>query len=250
MNYSFQVAYLNAIRQKKLIPEYILEDISVKKNFSSLFSLFKEYNFKVANFSDNDLLDAYNFELVIKNELEDTLVLINSLLYSQHSWLVDWIKSYFIEKKFSNIEELILFFENSYTNFKKFNSKLIEDLINLIVDFENIKLFLSYSLKAEVSAPNLKFLRFGRIDDILLKKLFPSLESLSSYLSYTYYPKLKLTIQPMKENINYYFNYYLKELIWQSKFYYFTIEPIIFYFFEKLIESQKLKEIYYEIKFS
>lgn len=250
MNYSFQVAYLNTIRPKKLIPENIIQDLYNNKSFSSLVSIIKEYNYNISNFKETELLNAYNFESIITNELLDTLNLIDTLLYENHRWIVDWLKNYFIDNNFTGIKVLISFLENSYLKFKKLNSKLLEELINLVIDFENIKIFLSYSLLKDVSLKDIKFIKFGSFSELLLKELSFSVDNLNNILSFSKYHKLKVYSQPVKENFHYYLNHYLKELSWKSKFCYFTIEPIVFYFLDKLFETQRIKEIYYDIKLS
>ncbi|MEN3013521.1 MAG: hypothetical protein ABDH23_02760 [Endomicrobiia bacterium] len=249
MNYSFQVAYINTLRQKKIIPEGLLIDLASNKNFSSFVALLKEYGYLLnLDLSSEKLLDGYNFESVIKKHLDETLYFIDSLFYPDHRWITDCLKNYFLENKFNSQEDLNSFFKSIYFSFKKLNSNLLNNLVNLIVEFENIKLFMSYTLVENISSKELRFINLGRISEILLKELFPSIEALNIYLSNTYYPYIKLTTQPATENFNYYFIYYLKELIWQSRFYYFTIEPLVFYFLEKFVETQKLKEIYYDIK--
>ncbi len=56
MNYTFQVAYLNTIRNKKIIPKNILQEIETNKNLSSLISALKEYKYnKIFSLSNPEL---------------------------------------------------------------------------------------------------------------------------------------------------------------------------------------------------
>ncbi len=251
MNYTFQVAYLNTFRQKKIIPKNILEELKLTKNLSSLVSVLKEYKYsKIFSFNDieKEIYDSVNFESLLEKEIIETLNLTSELLLNKHKVLIPWLK-YFYSRNFENINSVILFFNKYFLVFKKLNSKICENIFKLTIDFENIKLFLYYTqIFINTSTQQLYFLQYGNIKEYVFKDSFPSIETLNKYITTTFYQKIKLSPQPIKENLNYYFNQYLQEFIWQSKFYYFTIEPIIAYFFEKLIETQELKEIYYNIK--
>ncbi|MFN3550686.1 MAG: V-type ATPase subunit [Endomicrobiia bacterium] len=251
MNYTFQVAYLNALRQKKIIPKNILEELKLTKNLSSLVSVLKEYKYnKIFSFTkiEEEIFDSVNFESVLEEEINDTLNLLSNLLLNEHKILIPWLK-YFYSKNFENIDSIMLFFSKYFLVLKKLNSKICENIFKLTIDFENIKLFLYYTqVSTNTSAQQLYFFPYGNIKEYIFKDSFPSIETLNKYITTTFYQKINLSTQPIKENLNYYFNQYLQEFIWQSKFYYFTIEPIIAYFFEKLIETQQLKEIYYNTK--
>lgn len=250
MNYSFQVSYLNTLRQKKIIPYNVLEEIQSNKSLSSIVSLLKEYKYnRIFSFSnpEKEIYNATNFELVLETEIKETLDLLSGLLLDKHKFLILWFK-YFYSNNFENLDSIIIFFKNHFVLFKKLNSVFCEKLLQLTIDFENIKLFLYYTEVHTQFTQEIKFIPEGNIKEYSLKDCFPSIENLNKYIINTFYQKIKLSTQPQKENLNYYFNEYLKDFIWESKFYYFTIEPIITYFFEKLIETQKLKEIYYNIK--
>jgi vacuolar-type H+-ATPase subunit C/Vma6 len=248
MNYTFQVAYLNTIRNKKIIPKNILQEIETNKNLSSLISALKEYKYnKIFPLSNPELeiQNATNFESVLYAELKETIDFINTLLYEKHKWLTQIMEYFCTSLDFKDINSVVLFFENQYNLSKKLNSSFCEKFIKTIIDFENIKIFLSF-LKIEKTPT--EFISNGNIQKSKFNELFPSVEELNKYLQLTFYPKIKIEPDLQNENLYFKFNYYLEELISQSKFFYFTIEPIIFYFFEKLIETQKLKKIYYEIK--
>ncbi len=249
MNYTFQVAYLNTIRPKKVIPKNLLQEIENNKNIANLVSVLKEFKYtKIFLFSvpEISILDATNFENVLLTELYESLDLISSLLLNNHKWFIEFLK-FFINPTEIYSSNFVLFFEHYNKLFLKIKSNLCKKLFNLITDFENIKLFISYVI-TQRTHQELIFIPFGSIDEKKLKQLFPSIESLNKFLNFSLYPKTKVSEKLQKESINFYFNLYLEELIWQSRFYYFTIEPIVFYFFEKLIETQRLKKVYYTIK--
>lgn len=246
MNYTYQVAYLNTIRTKKVIPKNVLQELATNKNIVSLISVLKEYRydriFSLPN-PEIDLYDATLFETVVSAELEYTVSLIDSLLLDNDKWLVEWF-SYFYPKNIT-----VATFDRYIDKFQNLHSMLCNRLLKLVIDFENIKLFLSY-INSSSADTTMNFLSGGNIHPSKFKDVFPSLETLVNILNFTFYPKIKLTTSPVKENFNFYFNLYLEELVWESRFYFFTIEPVVFYFFEKLLETQKLKEIYYELKLS
>lgn len=249
MNYTFQVAYLNTIRQKKVIPKNVIQEIENNKSFTYLISVLKEYKYsKIFSFTPPEIsiFESTNFEDVLQTELKETIELISSLLLEKHIWLTNWLR-FFINSTEIYSTNFISFFAQYNKLFDKLGSYLCKKLFNLVVDFENIKLFLSYVV-LQKPLQELIFIPFGNIDEKKLKQLYPSIENLNKHLYYSFYPKTKVSVQLQDENFNFYFNYYLEELIWESKFFYFTIEPIVFYFFEKFVETQKLKRIYYTIK--
>jgi len=249
MNYTFQVAYLNTIRAKKVIPKNILQELENNKNISNLVSVLKEYKYnKIFSFAmpEVSILNRTSFEDVLQTELKESLELIDSLLLPKHKWFTNFFL-FFLNPAEVYSTNFVSFFKHYNKLFNQLGSILCKNLFTLIVDFENIKLFLSY-ITIQKSPQELVFIPYGSIDEKKLKQIFPSVENLNKYLYYSLYPKTKVSVQPQDENFNFYFNYYLEELVWQSKFFYFTIEPIIFYFFEKLIEIQELKRIYYIIK--
>ena len=212
-------------------------------------SILKEYKYnKIFSFAtaEKSILDTTKFESVLQDELNESLSLISSLLFIEHRWVIEWLTS-FLNPTTIYSKDLFSFFSYYNKLFIQLDSSLCRKLFSVIIDFENIKLFLSYVI-LQKSINELSFIPYGYIDIYKLKQLFPSVENLNKYLIYSMYPKTKVSANLQEQNFNFYFDYYLEELIWQSKFFYFTIEPIIFYFFEKLIEIQKLKKIYYTIK--
>ncbi len=246
--YSFQVAYLNALRVKKVIPNNILQEINSNKNLSMLVSVLKDYNYRkifdLKN-TDQEILDSAKFESILEQELNDTLETINGLIKEKDKFIIE-ILTYFFNTELDTYEKIVLFFKQYKPKIEKLNSTLCCQLLKLIIDFENIKLFLSYII---LGTKSVKFIPDGNINPLVLKEIFPSVENLNKVFSVVYYsPAIKVSIEPQNKNFNYYFIYYLQQLVWESKFYYFTIEPIIFYFFEKFIEVQYLKKIYYSIK--
>lgn len=249
MSYSFQVAYLNTFRTKKIIPQVTLQEIILNKNLSMLISVLKDYHYRKIFDLKNlevDILDASKFEEIINQELIDTLDTINNLLKEKDKHVIGLLKYFTDTNTNQSYDELFQFFKKYTIQFKNLNSNLCIQLLKLIVDFENIKLFLSYIL---TKSPDVKFLPYGNIKYSILKEIFPSIESLNKVASVIYYPtEIKLSIELQQRNFNYYFTYYLQQLSWKSRFCYFTVEPIIFYFFEKLIETWYLKRAYYSIK--
>ncbi|MCS7227507.1 MAG: V-type ATPase subunit [Endomicrobia bacterium] len=246
MNYTYQVAYLNTLRVKKIIPATTLQELESTKNMLSLISALKEYKYdKIFSFTspDTQIYDATLFESIIQQELNYTLSIIDTLLFQKDKWLVEWL-SYFL---FYSENKNFFDFNKYIPLFNGLGSELCKKLLKLVIDFENIKLFLSYILLKKSSVEELKFISCGNIPDWKFKELFPSIDTLTKYLTTTFYPHIKISTSPEKINFNFYFKYYLSNLIWESKLYFFTIEPIVFYF-EKLLETQKLKEIYYDIK--
>jgi vacuolar-type H+-ATPase subunit C/Vma6 len=249
MNYIFQVAYLNTIKQKKLIPKNVIQEIENNKNFTYLISVLKEYKYnKIFSFTTSEIaiIKPTNFEDVLQTELKESLELIDSLLLPKHKWFTNFFL-FFLNPAEVYSTNFVSFFEHYNKLFNQLGSNLCKNLFTLIVDFENIKLFLSYTT-IQKSPQELVFIPYGSIDEKKFRQIFPYVENLNKYLYYLSYPKTKVSVLPQDENFNFYFNYYLEELVWQSKFFYFTIEPIIFYFFEKFVEIQNLKKIYYNIK--
>jgi vacuolar-type H+-ATPase subunit C/Vma6 len=249
MKYTFQVAYINTIRAKKIIPKTILQELENNKNISNLVSVLKEYKYnKIFSFTTPEvsILNRTNFEDILQTELKESLELIDSLLLPKHKWFINFFL-FFLNPVEVYSTNFVSFFEHYNKLFNQLGSTLCKKLFTLIVDFENIKLFLSY-ITIQKSIQELVFIPYGSMDEKKFRQIFPSVENLNKYLYYSSYPKTKVSVLPQDENFNFYFNYYLEELVGQSKFFYFTIEPIIFYFFEKLIEIQELKRIYYIIK--
>lgn len=245
MNYTYHVAYLNTIRAKKVIPDYVFQELELSKSLSSLISVFKEYKYEKIFTLHNPELELYNsvnFETIINEELSNSIALINSLLLPPDKWISQWIQKFFLTFT-AKAEELSRF----VNNFQQLNSSLCLELLKLIIDFENIKLFLSYTIYEE-AVDEKNFIPSGNINVKKFKEFFPSVESLTKFLNSTYYPEIKLSSSLQKENFDFYFYIYLEKLVYKSKSYYFTIEPIVFYFFEKLIETQKLRKVYYSIK--
>ncbi len=249
MSYSFQVAYLNTLRVKKVIPQTILQEIISNKNLSMLVSTLKDYHYRKIFDLKNlevDILDASKFEEIINQELDDTLDTIENLLKEKDKYVIGLLRYFNDSNTKQSYDELFQFFKKYTIQFKNLNSNLCVQLLKLIVDFENIKLFLLYMF---TKATDVKFLPYGNIKHYMLKEIFPSIESLNKIVSVIYYsPEIKLSIELQQKNFNYYFTYYLQQISWKSKFCYFTIEPIIFYFFEKLFEAHYLKQAYYSIK--
>ncbi|MCS7151811.1 MAG: V-type ATPase subunit [Endomicrobia bacterium] len=249
MNYTYQVAYLNAVKTKKIIPYQVLQDAEANKNFQTLISLLKDYKyngFSLFNNPEVDIRASENFESIVFSELQSTTSLISKLLYDEHKWLVSWMQYFFSFKDTQELSDIIIFHKNYSQKFQSLHSILCTKLVKLIIDFENIQLFISYLILNKTD--NLMFIPEGNIKEAKLKDCFPQIESLNTYLNTTFYPQIKLSPNLQKDNFYAYLDYYLYQLISESKFYYFTIEPIIFFFFEKLLETRRLKRIYYGIK--
>lgn len=247
MNYLFEVAYINSLRPKKIVPEKTFYELENNKSFAAIISVLKEFNYKKI-FEIIDIRDAYLFESVIITELNDTLELLNSLFKERHKWLTEWFKKFFL---FIKKEDIVSYFIDYFDKFMSLNSKLCQRLLKLIIDFENIKLFLSYTVVSEQKDVEKKFIPYGNLDHKILSRVYPSIDLLNKQLAVVYPAfRVEVTTDAKKENYEYFFRQYLNMLIWESKFYYATLEPLVFYFFEKLVETQRIKQIYYDIKIS
>lgn len=245
MNYTYQVAYLNTVKVKKLIPLQVLQEVDTSKNLSTLMSLLKEYKYpEITSFTNVNFLSAENFENVIYSELDNTVKFISQLLFDNDQWIINWFKYFFVPKEFNSIEDIINFYQNYTVLFQNLNSDFCFKLLRLVIDFENIKLFLTYVVTGQKDY--LKFIPEGNIQVTKFEECYPQVEILNNYVASIFYPLVKLNMQ--QENIEDYFYTYLSNILWTSKFYYFTIEPIVSYFFEKLIETRLVKKIYYNTK--
>ncbi len=252
MKYIYEVARLNAIKAYKLVPENVIEEIQ-KGNISVLVSVLKEYKYrKIFSLSnpEEEIKDAKVFDSVVVGEIEDTINLVDSLLHKEDRWFTRWAKEYsfssFLEYK---TEEKNLgfvrrkVFDFYYKKFVELKSKLVLDIYRFIIDFENIKLFVVSSL-FNTDVNKIGFLYGGKIQLNKFQEFFPSLDKLQKYLEFSEYSGIKIGFD-IEPGIYYYENNILKHYLQQAKYYFFSIEPLICYFFEKLLEIRRLRHIYF-----
>lgn len=259
MDYTYQVARLNAIRSYKLIPDVVLQDIK-DKSIPELLAVLKEYKYnKIFTIShpEEKIYDTEIFESILTSELDETVLLIDSLLYSEHKWLTVWFKNFYLyliislEKNTNFDIQRQIWFSTYEEKIKKLKSILVEEMFKFLVDFENIKLFYSYIISEEYTGSEKPvFLPGGKICKERFIDIFPSLEQLTKYLQWTDYAGLRLDLEEKHKPLYFYWIEILKKLVDKAKYYFFTIEPLVCYFFEKYIEIQQLKKIYFGLKYN
>ncbi len=255
MNYIHSVARLNAIRNYKIIPKQKLNEIE-NSGLNALIELLKDYKYTiVTQYNEKEILKLENFDKIMTTELEETLSILSNLLNSRHRWIINWLKSFFVmeiknNEDFENINldiERKKQFLEYFSKIKRLNSKIVEEIFKSIVDFENIKIFLSAKMIYTMQEANkIDFLPGGTVEIQKFLISYPDETLLEKELSNTY---VGINLNIFNEtNFYEYLHNIIKKLTGKTLYKFFTIEPLIAYFFDKLLEVRKIKELY--IKFT
>ena len=252
MEYIHENAKLNAIRNYKIIPVSKLQEAE-NVGLSRLYELLKEYKYtKILSLKEAEIDLFKSVEESVMFELQETIILITKFLRSKDKWIIQLLKFFYIDNLQLTNNEMFNFDLQRIIKFKSFllkieeaRNKHIKTLLRTLIDFENIKIFLSYRTISEIeNVEQIQFLDGGNLKTKNFVKIFPDVEMLKKEVN-KIYPKIDFA-----DTTNFYLvmENEIKKIFFRYKNYFFTIEPLLIYFFEKFFEVQKIKNIF--IKFA